>query len=108
MQLKRYLFIFETYSVLEYLSPVSHQHESDGRSQHDDQEWPVELAVQRSGYGEESKHDQDDNIGDQVGQHLESKQSVHLEEIQQHERRSVMNNVTNLLTDMMQITMDTA
>ena len=54
----------ETYCILEYLSPVAHQHESDGGGQHDDQEWPVELPIQSPSNGEESKHDQDDNIGD--------------------------------------------
>ena len=85
-----------SHRVLHDLGPVSDQHQPEGRAEHDHQERPVELpctenisfqskhlpppplTIKSPSDGVESKHDEDDNVGDEVCQHLEPEEGVDL------------------------------
>ena len=84
-----------SHRVLHDLSPVSDQHQPEGGAEHDHQERPVELScrenisvkrycqpppltIQSPRDGVESKHDEDDHVGNEVCQHLEPEECVDL------------------------------
>ena len=76
---------------------MTNQHQSQSWAQHYHKERPVELpwigetqvsgmsfgtylshTIKSSSDGVESKHDEDDHVGDEVGEHLETQESVYL------------------------------
>ena len=74
---------------------MSDQHQPKGRADHDHQERPVELScrenisvstphhhlpltIQSPRDGVESEHDENDHVGNEVGQHLEPEEGVDL------------------------------
>jgi len=64
--------------VLHDLRPVPDQEDLDGRENDDDEERPVEPAAVGGAGQVEAEHDEDDEAGDDVDQHLEPQKVVDL------------------------------